>query len=100
MTKNLVSRRQLLKHTGAGLALGLATSSLPMRSALAAATTIGFIYVGPKDDYGYNQAHAEGAAVLKTIEGITVVEEENVPETVDVQKTMESMINLDGASLV
>ena len=24
--------------------------------------TIGFIYVGPKDDYGYNQAHAEGAA--------------------------------------
>ena len=101
MTKNLVvSRRQLLKHTGAGLALGLATSSLPMRSALAATTTIGFIYVGPKDDYGYNQAHAEGAAVLKTIEGITVVEEENVPETVDVQKTMESMINLDGASLI
>jgi basic membrane lipoprotein Med (substrate-binding protein (PBP1-ABC) superfamily) len=23
--------------------------------------TIGFIYVGPKDDYGYNQAHALGA---------------------------------------
>ena len=22
--------------------------------------TIGFIYVGPKDDYGYNQAHAAG----------------------------------------
>jgi simple sugar transport system substrate-binding protein len=28
------------------------------------------------------------------------VEEENVPETVDVQKTMESMINLDGASVI
>ena len=25
--------------------------------------TIGFIYVGPQDDYGYNQAHAQGAAV-------------------------------------
>ena len=25
---------------------------------------VGFIYVGPKDDYGYNQAHAEGAAAL------------------------------------
>ena len=37
---------------------------------------------------------------MKAIPGVTVVEEENVPETVDVQKTMESMINLDGASLV
>jgi len=62
--------------------------------------TVGFIYVGPKDDYGYNQAHAEGAAVIKAMPGVTLVEEENVPETVDVQKTMESMINLDGASLV
>ena len=32
--------------------------------------------------------------------GVTVVEEENVPETTDVQKTMESMINLDGATLL
>jgi len=26
--------------------------------------SVGFIYVGPKDDYGYNQAHAEGATLL------------------------------------
>jgi simple sugar transport system substrate-binding protein len=96
----MLSRRQLLKTSAAGAALGLASSVLPFRPAFAAAATVGFIYVGPKDDYGYNQAHAEGAAVLKGIEGITVVEEENVPETVDVQKTMESMINLDGASLI
>lgn len=101
MTKNFMfSRRQLLKTSAAGIALGLAPSSLLSRPAFAAAATVGFIYVGPKDDYGYNQAHAEGAAALKGIEGITVVEEENVAETVDVQKTMESMINLDGASLV
>src|SRR5258708_1316183 len=62
--------------------------------------TVGFIYVGPKDDYGYNQSHAEGAAVIKAMPGVTVVEEEKVPETVDVQKTMESMINLDGATLL
>ena len=31
----------------------------------AADTTIGFIYVGSRDDYGYNQAHAQGAAALK-----------------------------------
>ena len=46
-----------------------------------------------KDDYGYNQAHAEGAADVKKMPGVKVVEEENVPETVDVQKTMEGMIN-------
>jgi simple sugar transport system substrate-binding protein len=54
----------------------------------------------PKDDYGYNQAHAEGAAIVKKLPGVALVEEENVPETVDVQKTMESMINLDGATLL
>jgi basic membrane protein A len=95
----MINRRQLIRSSAAGAALGIVSGSLPMR-AFAATTTIGFIYVGPKDDYGYNQAHAEGAAALKTIEGITVVEEENVPETVDVQKTMESMINLDGATLL
>jgi len=61
--------------------------------------TAGFIYVGSKSDYGYNQAHAEGAKAL-TGTGIKIREEENVPETLDVQKTMESMINLDGASVL
>jgi hypothetical protein len=62
--------------------------------------TVGFIYVGPRDDFGYNQAHAEGAAAVKAMAGVTVVEEENVAETIDVQKSMESMINLDGVSLI
>ena len=56
--------------------------------------TIGFIYVGPKTDYGYNQAHAQGAAALAKLPGVKIREEEMVPETVAVQKTMESMINL------
>lgn len=93
-----LTRRRFLQTSAAGAALGLA--GLPLRPALAAGVTIGFIYVGPRDDYGYNQAHAEGAAAVKAMEGITVIEEENVPETVDVQKSMESMINLDGATLV
>jgi len=94
------TRRRFLQSSAAGAALGFAGSALPLRSAFAAGATIGFIYVGSKDDYGYNQAHAEGAAMLKGMEGVNLVEEENVPETVDVQKTMESMINLDGATLV
>ena len=94
-----LSRRQLLKTSALG-AVGVAASALPVGSAFAAGLTVGFIYVGPKDDYGYNQSHAEGAAVVKGIDGVTVVAEENVPETNDVSKTMESMINLDGATLV
>jgi basic membrane protein A len=46
------------------------------------------IYVGPRDDFGYNQAQAQAAAELKKMPGIKVVEEENVPETAAVQKTM------------
>ncbi len=39
------------------------------KGAAAGDLTIGFIYVGPKDDYGYNQAHAEGAAAVKKMDG-------------------------------
>ena len=91
-----ISRRRLLQG-GAALTLGTA---LGARGAAAADTTIGFIYVGSRDDYGYNQAHAQGAAALKKMPGLKVVEEEKVPETDAVEKTMESMINLDGATLL
>src|SRR5579863_5753524 len=91
-----ISRRRLLQGSAA-LTLGTA---LGARTAAAADTTIGFIYVGSRDDYGYNQAHAVAAAALKKLAGIKVVEEEKVPETNAVEKTMESMINLDGATLV
>jgi simple sugar transport system substrate-binding protein len=94
-----LSRRRLL--TGASIAAGGAAlaTSLP-RSAAAKDLTVGFIYVGPKDDYGYNQAHAEAAALLKKMPGVKIVEEEKVPETDAVERTMESMIQLDGTSLL
>jgi simple sugar transport system substrate-binding protein len=101
MTKLLsMNRRNFLQTSAAGALAGIAPGLLATRASAQAALTVGFIYVGPKDDYGYNQAHAEGAAAIKALPGVTVVEEENVPETVDVQKTMESMINLDGAKLI
>lgn len=101
MTKfpSLVSRRGFL-HGSAALGGAALLSGLPLAARAQAPLTVGFIYVGPRDDFGYNQAHAQGAAALKAMEGITVVEEENVPETMDVQKSMESMINLDGATLL
>ena len=96
MNFDRISRRRVLQGTAA-LTVGAA---LPLRRAAAAETTVGFVYVGSRDDYGYNQAHAAGAAALKGMPGIKIVEEEKVPETDAVEKTMESMINLDGATLL
>src|ERR1700682_6703656 len=96
MTKYPLSRRTFL---GGAAASPFILSGLggPAR---ASDITVGMIYVGPRADYGWNQAHAVAAKALKEIPGVKVVEEENVPETVAVAKTMESMINIDGATLL
>ena len=99
LTLSNASRRRLL----AAGALGGAGLALPgaLRQAFAQAPiTLGVIYVGPRDDFGYNQAHAEGVAQLKKMAGVKVVEEENVPETQAVQKSMQGMISQDGAKLL
>ena len=62
--------------------------------------TMGFIYVGPKDDYGYNQAHSEGATGVQKLTWVKAVEEASVPETTSVQETMRNMINVDGATVL
>ena len=93
------NRRDLLKGIGAA-GVGVASGGWAGMAAAQAPITLGFIYVGPKDDYGYNQAHAESVAEVKKWAGLKVVEEENVPETAGVQKTMQGMISQDGAALL
>ena len=93
-------RRKLIKSAGATLALA-AMGPLAMRSAFAASTlTVGVIYVGARNDFGYNQAQAEAAGIIKKMPGVKVIDEEKVPETIAVQKTMEAMIVQDGAKLI
>ncbi|MDB5819654.1 MAG: family transporter substrate-binding protein [Rhizobacter sp.] len=96
------NRRELLKGLGAaGVAgVGISGAAWPGLASAQSPITIGFIYVGPKDDYGYNQAQAESVALLKKMPGIKIIEEENVPETQAVQKTMQGMISQDGATLL
>lgn len=92
-------RRNLLRLLGAGAA----THMLPFgigRAAAADKLVVGVIYVGPRDDFGYNQAQAQAVAAIKKLPGVKVIEEEKVPETVAVQKTMEAMINQDKATLI
>src|SRR5262245_15529980 len=95
-----LSRRQVLSAIAVGAAAPATLTAFGTGRAHAKDLTVGFIYVGPKVDYGYNQAHAEGAAVLKSMPGVKLIEEEKVAETLDVQKTMQSMIELDGATLL
>jgi basic membrane protein A len=58
-------------------------------------------YVGTKDDYGYNQAHAERAAgVAESFDWVKIVEEASVLETTAVEESMRSVIDIDGASVL
>ncbi len=93
------NRRQWITGMG-GAGLGLAAGGLAGTAWASKPLTVGFIYVGPRDDYGYNQAHAQAAAEVKKMAGVKVVEEENVPETTAVQKSMQGMISQDGAAVL
>jgi len=92
------SRRSFLQGTAAGAA-ALSLGDIKLAAAQAK-VTIGIVYVGPKDDFGWNQAHAVSVAALRSLPNVSIVEEENVPETAAVLKSMESMINLEGANLI
>lgn len=61
---------------------------------------MGFIYVGPKDDYGYNQSHAEGCAAVQKLGWVSAVEEASVPETTVVAETMRDMIEQDDCTVL
>lgn len=61
---------------------------------------VGFIMVGPKDDFGYNQAVYEGSEVIeKEFGDLKVLTAENVPEDDTAATTMEQMID-KGAKLI
>ena len=103
-------RRQIIRGILATTAFGITSkfgtgcSSSPQGQAGSGAKTkdliVGFIYVGPKDDFGYNQAHAEGAAGIAKLPGVKIVEQASVPETTEVQEAMRSMIEQDGATVI
>src|SRR4051794_5744434 len=92
-------RRRILRAAVAAGACAAAPGLIP-RAVAQSKLVVGVIYVGPKDDYGYNQAQAQAAAVIKKMPGVTVIEQEKVAETIDVQKVMGSMIEQDGATLI
>ena len=54
---------------------------------------VGFVFVGPINDYGYNQAANEGRLLLeKLMPNVKTVYAENVPETSACERAMEQMV--------
>ena len=62
--------------------------------------TVGFIMVGSKSDYGYNQAVYDGSQQLqKDFPGVKVITADNVPENNAVTQAMQSMAD-QGAKVI
>jgi simple sugar transport system substrate-binding protein len=103
------ARRQVLKRIALVGAAGLIPAILPVRYARAADLTVGFVYIGPRLDWGWNQSFALAAAALN---GVRVFEADYLPESTDYSsgketpetraytKAMEGLIADHGANLI
>ena len=82
-----------------------ATGSDPVASSSdsapgADATTIGFIAVGPKDDFGYNQAVYDGIrAVADANPEVKILEAYNIPENDQAVEALQTMVD-QGATIL
>ena len=104
------NRRKLLEGLTLFGAAGLA-GVRPVRSARAADLKAGFVYIGPRLDWGWNQSFAAAAEALKGVPNASVVQAgylpestdygsgKDTPETAAYTKAMEGLI-ADGATLI
>jgi len=106
------ARRQALKRIALVGAAGLIPAILPVRYARAADLTVGFVYIGPRLDWGWNQSFALAAAALNEVRNVKVFEADYLPESTDYSsgketpetraytKAMEGLIADHGANLI
>lgn len=75
-----LTRRDALKR----LALAGAGSLLPPAAhARDRDLTVGFVYIGPRNDWGWNESFAVAADALKAVPGVKVIEAGYLPESTD-----------------
>lgn len=86
------NHRQLGRRSFLATSAALAASFAYSKSAHAEPKPIGFIYVGPKLDYGYNYSMDQGRQAVETALKVKTLSQENVPETAEVTRVMEKMI--------
>jgi basic membrane protein A len=100
-------RRRLAVALAATASLALAACSSATESTSSSSgapgkdsTAVGFIFVGPRTDFGYNQAAYEGSQVVaKEFPDLKVLTQENVPEDDNAARVMEGMISR-GAKII
>lgn len=109
LDRSRISRRHVVQGllaTGAfGVTSKLWTGCTPANHTVTSGTpaatgkelVMGFIYVGPKDDFGYNQAHFLGK---EGVQGVKAIDQASVPETTEVQEAMRNMIEQDQATVL
>ena len=66
-SRTFQKRRDLIKALGAAGAAGALPSLFAGQAQAQGKLVMGVIYVGPRDDYGYNQAQAQAAALIKKL---------------------------------
>ena len=106
------NRRKALKRMALLGAAGLIAGILPVRSARASGLTAGFVYIGPREDWGWNESFAVAAAALRGVPNVKVVQADYLPESTDYgsgketpetrayTKAMEDLIAHAGAGLI
>jgi basic membrane protein A and related proteins len=78
----------------AGCSSATSTDSADSTAPGAGGSAVGFIFVGPKTDFGYNQAAYEGSQVVaEKFPKLKVLTQENVPEDDNAARVMEGMIS-------
>jgi len=75
------NRRETLKRIALLGAAGLVPAILPIRFAYAADLTAGFVYIGPRLDWGWNQSFAVAAEALRGVPNVRVVQADYLPES-------------------
>ncbi len=87
-------------NTAAASAAPSCTSPAGATGPGAGTTKVGFIYVGSKSDYGYNEAAHDGATALKkTCGNLDILEADSIPETSEMTTAAEQMIG-QGAKII
>lgn len=92
--------RRLFLRTSTAAGIGVLLGSTRFLSAADQRIVMGFVYSGPKNDLGYNQAHWQGKQTLASLPYVRAIDEANIDETNDVEESMRNMIHMDGAKVI
>lgn len=83
MTGSAFDRREALKRIGLIGTSTLVPHRLAAEPSRSTDLTVGFVYIGPRKDWGWNQSFAITAAALKSMQGVKVLEAGYLPESTD-----------------